>query len=145
MSDDDLSNIVRLRYTNVQNFFPTGELETETTETDSNLLYFFCPSGQQYLEASECRMKVNGVWVENSFAVNGNVEDGNSFNTMALCPRFFNGNSLQQQVAAYQQSKSTGALDSFDTPTTPGAFLIPTYYRHESNCAHRRSTCEMAH
>ncbi|KAJ6509648.1 hypothetical protein DFH09DRAFT_1100704 [Mycena vulgaris] len=117
ISDNDLASIVQLRYTNVQNFYPSGTIKTKTDIDDNNVMWFWCPAGQQNLEVSECLQKEKGVMVQNSFAVNNNVGVGEAlYSSIALCPKFFTGRSLRDEVNVYRRS---GGTNSFDIPTTP--------------------------
>ncbi|KAJ6501771.1 hypothetical protein DFH09DRAFT_1335893 [Mycena vulgaris] len=118
ISDNDLASIVQLRYTNVQDFYPSGTIKTKTDTDDNNVMWFWCPAGPQNMEVSQCLQKEKGVIVKNSFAVNTNFgEPGAEYSSIALCPRFFTGRSLLDEVNVYRRS---GGANGFDTPTTPG-------------------------
>ncbi|KAJ6569206.1 hypothetical protein B0H19DRAFT_1065971 [Mycena capillaripes] len=131
VSKTELSGLVKLRYTNVREFYPDGLLPTvdAMSLTDYETLFLSCPKGDQSLKKTGCKDDKGN---QNSFAVNINADPGDKIvNSIAFCPRFFLGISLADQTNSYRKFQAQAReSDSFEGPTTPGVTLL-----HESQHA----------
>ncbi|KAJ6569217.1 hypothetical protein B0H19DRAFT_1065981 [Mycena capillaripes] len=126
----ELSNLVKLRYTNVRQSYPDGPLTTVNamSTTDYETLFLYCPKGPADLKSTEC---TDAKGDQNSFAVDVNADPAKHIvNSISFCPRFFKGVSLAAQTSSYQKAAKAHKSNSFDAPTTPAVTLL-----HESQHA----------